>query len=145
MQIASAGSAQAAVFGGKASSYTESQVAQIDKQFKEMLSGGSDDPAEMLKEITSGGMKGYWAWQVKQLRAKAAEKILGQRNLTPEMIAALPPQQRADIEKQIMQEVERMVKQMIEEELKRKGKDAGLMGVGGNVGAAGNTALDIVV
>ncbi len=94
-------------------------VAQTDAAFAELLEGG-DDPKKILAEIMKDGMSGYWAWQIKEMKKKAAEKVMQGMGVTAESIAAMPPDQRADIERKIMQEVERMVREHVENEARKK-------------------------
>ncbi|TWB38115.1 hypothetical protein [Nitrospirillum pindoramense] len=86
-------------------------VSQTDGAFANMLKG-EDDPQTLLKDMTSGGVQGYWSYQIKQMKQKIAEETVQSKGLTAQGIAALPADQRADLERQIMREVEQKVRQM---------------------------------
>lgn len=86
-------------------------VSQTDSAFADMLKG-EDDPQTLLKDMTSGGVQGYWAYQIKQMKQKIAEETVRSTGLNAQDIAAMPADQRADLERQIMREVEQKVRQM---------------------------------
>ncbi|MEA1677780.1 hypothetical protein [Nitrospirillum sp. BR 11163] len=85
--------------------------AQTDSAFADLLKG-DDDPQTMLKDMTSGGLQGYWSYQIKQMKQKIAEDTLQSKGLTQDDVAKMPADQRADLERQIMREVEQKVRQM---------------------------------
>ncbi|MEC4594196.1 MULTISPECIES: hypothetical protein [Nitrospirillum] len=86
-------------------------VSQTDSAFADLLKG-DDDPQTMLKDMTTGGYQGYWSYQIKQMKQKIAEDTLQSKGLTPQDVANMPADQRADLERQIMREVEQKVRQM---------------------------------
>ena len=115
-------------------------VAQADAAFSALLNGtGQDDPAALLKEITSNGMKGYWAWEVKQMKQKATQEVMGAMGVSASDIAAMPDAQRATIEDKIMKAVEAKVKQMIQDDMNKKQKDS--LGIDLNADASAGTGI----
>jgi hypothetical protein len=64
---------------------------------------GKEDAVAELRDITSGGIEGYVAWIIKQLR----EDVMESMGVTEEQIAAMDPMQREDTLKAIADEVER--------------------------------------
>jgi hypothetical protein len=114
-------------------------LANIDQAFNELFEVNTDDPAEMLKKITENGIQSLWKWQVAQLKKRVAEQVMSEMNLTREQIAALPPEQRVEIEKKIMDEVEQRVKQLIEEGMRKKKSDP--FALNGNLSSASMQAL----
>ncbi len=108
-----AASAAPSAAGGKAGG------GSIESTFAAMLDA-SNDPKEMLHTITKDGMASMWAWQLEQIKKKAAEKVMQGMGVTRESIEALPEDERIDIMKRIMEEVERMVQQAMEEEMRKQ-------------------------
>ncbi len=98
---------------------TAAQVADADSRFADLLAS-SDDAKTTLSEITSGGATGYWAWQMKQLRQQIAGEVMGDMNLTPAQIAAMPAAQRFAVEQKIEQAVEQRLRLALQEEMKRR-------------------------
>ena len=78
----------------------------------------------MLSEVTGGGAAGYWAWQIKQMREKAASEVMASMNLTADKIAAMDTKTRVATEEKIEQLVEQKVKQDIAEDSKKKQQQA---------------------
>ncbi|MBB6253499.1 hypothetical protein [Nitrospirillum iridis] len=112
--------------------------AQTDSAFADMLKG-DDDPQTMLKDMTTGGLQGYWSYQIKQMKQKIAEDTLQSKGLTTGDVANMPADQRADLERAIMREVEQKVRQMTSSGKDGKNglQDATQGGGGGTGQAAG--------
>ena len=96
------------------------QESQADKRFSDLLAGNSDDPKDILADVTKQGAAGYWAWKIKELKKQIAGKTMQDMNLTPEKIAAMDPKTRMDTENKIMQIVEQQVKLAIKQEMEKK-------------------------
>lgn len=125
------GTQGAGTSAGASSTSSNLSTAQTDSAFADMLKG-DDDPQSILKDMTSGGMQGYWSYQIKQMKQKVAEDTLQSKGLTEADVANMPPDQRADLERTIMREVEQKVRQMTNAD--KNGK-TGLLDSGGQ-GAA---------
>lgn len=94
-------------------------VARADARFSALLAE-EKDAKNTLREITQDGAKSYWEWKMKELRRQAAEKIMGEMNLTEEKIAAMLDKERLAVENQILQYVEQQVRLAVEQEMKRR-------------------------
>lgn len=103
----------------EAKSKASSEAQKVDKAFADMLNP-AQEPEDMLQEITQDGASGLWKWQIKQLKAKIAAEMMGEMNLTPEALAAMPEAQRISIEQKIMQAVEQRVQEIIRESMEKK-------------------------
>lgn len=94
---------------------------KTDGEFADLLKGG-DDPKDMLAEITSGGFKGYWAWRVKEMKARIAQQVMGAMGVTREGLAQMSEDDRAEVERLIMREVARQVREMTSGQAAKGGK-----------------------
>lgn len=92
-QIASLGKAKAA--GEDESPYME----EMDEETKAAL--------ESLREMTSGGIEGFWQWMMKELRKDVMEEM----GVSEASLAAMDPEQRAATENAIEEEVQKRLKQ----------------------------------
>lgn len=116
---------------GAAASGTTASDANTDKQFTDMLSGGTSskdrtaNAQKELQEITTGGFKGYWAWKIKQIKAQVAQEVMGSMNLTSQQLAAMPSGQRAELERKIMRIVEEKVRKMLKQQNSGGGEGGG--------------------
>lgn len=135
---------------GAAASGTTASDANTDKQFADMLSGGTSskdrtaNAQKELQEITTGGFKGYWAWKIKQIKAQAAQEVMGSMNLSPQQLAAMPSGQRAEIERKIMRIVEEKVRKMLKQQNNgQSGSDAANASQTTAAGGAGQAATDV--
>ncbi len=90
-------------------------AASFMKQLNE-----KDDPAAILKKITSRGISGYWEWQMEELKKKVAEKVMQEMGVTPESLAAMSPEARMSIEEKIMKEVERRIEEAMRNGMEKK-------------------------
>lgn len=100
------------------STMSAAEVRQTDKDFAALFA--DETPESTLKKITEDGLQGMMKWKVDQLRKQIAEKSLASRGLSLDDIAALPPEQRVQIEKQILDEVAQKLKQAISEQMKKE-------------------------
>ncbi|WP_148293884.1 hypothetical protein [Azospirillum sp. B4] len=140
----SSGASSTSGVGGGSGSLSN---AQTDSAFADLLKG-DDDPQTMLKEMTTGGFQGYWAYQIKQMKQKIAEETMQSKGLTQQDLAGMPADQRADLERAIMREVEQKVRQMTSTGKNGKsgledasqtggpGDDGGMNGFGSQMAAA---------
>lgn len=78
----------------------------------------TQEALNMLKDMTDGGMQGYWKWMMKQIR----QKVMDEMGVTEASLAAMKPDQRAAVEKQIEDEVKRRLAKAMG--LDGTGKDA---------------------
>ncbi|ASG21567.1 hypothetical protein [Nitrospirillum viridazoti] len=85
---------------------------KTDSDFATLLRGGDDDPKATLKDITSGGMPGYWAWRMKELKAEIAARVMGNMGVTRQGLSRMSEDDRAEVERLIMREVARVVREM---------------------------------
>lgn len=90
-----------------------------DQRFAELLAETKEAEAA-LGEITKGGVNGYWAWKISEMRKKITEQVMGEMNLTPEKLAAMSAEERLLTEKKIEDLVEERLKLAVAEEMKRK-------------------------
>lgn len=95
------------------SAVAASDVSKTDSDFQALLDDSDQSPEGVIKEITRDGYNGYMAWQIKQMKAKVTQDVMGSMNLTPEQVAAMSPGERAAIENQIMQEVQRRMREKL--------------------------------
>ncbi|MDZ5646989.1 hypothetical protein [Nitrospirillum sp. BR 11828] len=115
MIVAEGGSAAAGGTGAAADKKTRDKKAEdqkTDSEFAALLQGGKDDPKATLAEITTGGVPGYWAWRLKELKAEIASRVMGQMGVTHQGLAAMSEDDRAEVERLIMREVARVVREM---------------------------------
>lgn len=101
---------------------SDAEIAAADSRFADMLADEKTAKDE-LREITSGGATGYWAWKIKQMREHIADQVMGEMNTSKEKIAAMDAKERVATENRIMKEVEERLKLAIREEMKREQKN----------------------
>lgn len=95
-------------------------AATIDGAFAELLKGQT--PEEMLHEAAGDGVEGLMKWKIRELQKKITEQVMGSKGLTAEEIAAMSPEKRITMEKQIMDEVQQKLMEAMREEMERKNK-----------------------
>lgn len=93
--------------------------AKRDARFAELLSE-TDEAKAALAEVTGGGIQGYWAWKMKKLREDITGQVMSEMNMTPEKLAALPPEERLAMLKKIEDMVAERMKLAMQEEMKKK-------------------------
>ncbi len=71
------------------------------------MDAGAKDALEALREMTAGGIEGYWKWMMKELR----EDVMEEMGVSEEELAAMPVEQRGAVEKAINDEVEKRIKE----------------------------------
>lgn len=100
--------------------------ANTDSEFNQLLQGADSSaaPADILKDITSGGMAGYWAWQIKQMEQNITQQVMSENNLTADQVAKMPADQRAEVEAKIIKEVKHRLEMWMDEELRKKKTDS---------------------
>lgn len=79
---------------------TDDGVNSSDK-----VSAGTSEALSMLKEMTSGGVEGYFRFIVKNIR----EKVMKDMGVSEEQLAAMPADERKAIEDKIAEEVKKQV------------------------------------
>lgn len=87
------------------------------------LTGASDvaqQAHDILKEITEGGLAGYWKWMMKNIR----ENVMEEMGISEADLAAMSPTERAAVEKAIADEVE---KRLVEAMKKQQDGGAGVV------------------
>ncbi len=120
MDIASLSQLRVGVIGSDKKSQS-TQKAAFD--FAKWL-GDNDDPATMLKKITSRGISSMWEWQLEELKKKVAAKVMQEMGVTPESLAAMSPDVRISLEEKIMKEVERRIEEAMLNGLEEKQKQS---------------------
>jgi hypothetical protein len=109
---------------------------QMDTEFSQLLDGADDsDPAKMLQDITSGGFDAYWKWQIKQEEAELTAQVMKSMNLTKAQIDAMPANQRAETEAEIIKAVQQRLEIWMKEQ-----QVAQLKKADGSSGLASDTA-----
>jgi uncharacterized protein YdcH (DUF465 family) len=88
-------------------------------RFERMLAE-QNEAKQMLADITQDGAKGYWEWKIEEMRKQITEQVMGEMNLTPEKLAAMPPEDRLALEDKIARLVEDRLKLAVTEEMKKK-------------------------
>ncbi len=105
----------------------DSYANQIDKEFNEIFEDVKDS-YDTLKEITSKGAEGYWSWQLKNLKKKIAEQIMGEMGVTKESLAKMPSEERIRQEKLVMDELKKRIEEIVRNEIKKEQKENVLKG-----------------
>lgn len=100
------------------------QIKRSDDAFLALFEDKPSDPAEELREITRGGVTGMMAWKIEQMKKEAAERSLAARGLSVDDVQAMPPQQRLELQEQIMKDVAEAVKKAIETDMNQKQAEA---------------------
>lgn len=80
----------------------------------------TDQAWELLKEMTGGGLQGYWKWMIKTMKERLRADVMGDMGVTDQSLAAMPEAQRNDIEQKINEEVERRLKAWMEKQLHKQ-------------------------
>jgi hypothetical protein len=83
----------------------KSDVTDDGVNTSDSVSTGTQDALSMLKDMTDGGMTGYFKWMVKQIREKTMESM----GVTEESLAAMPEGQRTAMEQKIEEAVKKDV------------------------------------
>lgn len=90
--------------------------------FSSLVEGASakDEALKLLREMTEGGLAGYWKWMIKTMRERLRDEVMQGMGMTEEALAAMPADQRRDIEAKITEEVERRLKAWVEQQIKKQ-------------------------
>lgn len=98
--------------------------------FASMVGGEASSPtstteeaSKLLKEMTEGGLAGYWKWMIKTMREKLRAEVMDGMGISEDQLKAMPADQRKDIEAKITEEVERRLKAWVEQQINKQ-KDA---------------------
>jgi len=75
--------------------------------YNDRMDAGAKEALDALREMTTGGIEGYWKWMMKELR----EDVMSDMGVSEEELAAMPVEQRAAVEKAIDDEVEKRLKE----------------------------------
>jgi hypothetical protein len=124
MQVTSAASAYG--MNSLSSGVNANALAKADRQFADLFAD-DDDPLKELADITSGGAQSMWAWELKQIKKKAVQQVMGSMGVTQDSVAAMSPKQRLDMENKILKAVEQKVKEMMREAMEKQHKNNGLL------------------
>lgn len=94
------------------------------RAFASLLGGGgvsvTEEASTLLREMTEGGLAGYWKWMIKTMRERLRNEVMQGMGMTEEALAAMPADQRRDIEAKITEEVERRLKAWVEQQIKKQ-------------------------
>ena len=82
------------------------------------VSAGTQDGLSLLREMTDGGIAGYWKFMMKQMREKAMESM----GVTEESLAAMDPAERKVIEDKIAEKVKEAMAKLMEVSPEEAGK-----------------------
>lgn len=106
-----------------ASASNSANIRRSDAAFAALFS--EETPQEILKKIAGNGIEGMLKWRIDQMKKQIAEEVMASKGLTVDDIAALPPEERLGVQKQIMDEVAQRLKEAIQEEMQKqaRGKD----------------------
>jgi hypothetical protein len=80
----------------------------------------TEEASKLLREMTEGGLAGYWKWMIKTMRERLRDEVMQGMGVTQEQLNAMPPDQRKDIEAKITEEVERRLKAWVEQQIKKQ-------------------------
>lgn len=75
--------------------------------YNDRMDAGAKDALDALREMTSGGIEGYWKWMMKELR----EDVMDEMGVSEDELAAMPVEQRAAVEQAINDEVQKRLKE----------------------------------
>lgn len=75
--------------------------------YNDSMDAGAKEALDALREMTTGGIEGYWKWMMKELR----EDVMDEMGVSEEELAAMPAEQRSAVEKAINDEVELRLKE----------------------------------
>lgn len=81
----------------------QAAVVPMGMETKSYTTQAEKDARDMLKEMTEGGLDGYWKWMTKKLR----EDVLSDMGLSEDALAAMDPATRASVEKAIEDEIQK--------------------------------------
>lgn len=84
---------------------TDSGVTEDGVNSSDSVSTGSADALSLLKEMTNGGLAGYFKWMVKQIR----EKVMEDMGISEDALAAMPADQKTALMEKIEEEVKKQV------------------------------------
>jgi hypothetical protein len=84
----------------------------------------SDDPADLLHEITQDGIAGLWKYQLEELKKKITEEVMNSHDVTEESLAAMAPEERQALQNLIEREIAEKLRQAIEEKFGTNGVPA---------------------
>lgn len=81
----------------------------------------SDDPADLIHEITQDGIAGLWKHQLEELKKKITQEVMGAHGVTEDSLAAMAPEERQALQELIAREIEEKLRQAIEEKFGTNG------------------------
>ncbi len=84
-----------------------SKKDEVGKTYNDSMDAGAKEALDALREMTTGGIEGYWKWMMKELR----EDVMDEMGISEEELAAMPAEQRGAVEKAINDEVEKRIKE----------------------------------
>lgn len=84
----------------------------------------SDDPADLIHEITQDGIAGLWKHQLEELKKKIAEQVMNAHGVTEDSLAAMAPEERQALQNLIEREIAEKLRQAIEEKFGTNGVPA---------------------
>ena len=75
--------------------------------YNDSMDATAKEALDALREMTSGGLEGFWKWMMKELR----EDVMEDMGVSEEALAAMDPAQRAAVEDAIEKEVQARLKE----------------------------------
>lgn len=75
--------------------------------YNDSMDASAKEALDALREMTEGGIEGYWKWMMKELR----EDVMEEMGVSEEELAAMPVEQRAAVEQAINDEVQKRLKE----------------------------------
>jgi acetyl-CoA acetyltransferase len=83
------------------------KTEETESTYADTMDADAKDALDALREMTTGGIEGYWKWMMKELR----EDVMGEMGVSEEELAAMPVEQRKAVEQSINDEVEKRLKE----------------------------------